>query len=187
MKKTINNTVLLILLLTLVFSCNEKKKENVNPSLENQSKTEINKDLKKTEVAKDNSGTKHIIARDSSYFCNTNYVKVLQKNIGNANKKDIKNFLLTFDESCSSNAEYGEYSNEVLFAILDKNPKSVIDIISKNDVGINVETICEKLESPINDLIDLKKLTQKIIELEVNEEVKNKILSSLKVALDKYN
>jgi len=181
-------TVLLILLSMLVFSCNEKKKENINTSLvKNEPKTEINKNLKKTEVVRDSSKTKKVVIRDSSFFCNINYANILQKNIGNPDEKDIKNFLLTFDKSCSSNIEYGEYSNELLFEILNRNTKSVIDILSDNNNLIDISFICQELESPINDAIDLKKLSKNIIDLDTDKEVKIKLISALSVALEKYD
>ncbi len=61
------------------------------------------------------------VEQDTIYWCNIDYLVSLKKTIDNASYDTIKDFLFTFDDSCSNNVEYSQFSNELLFEVLEKN------------------------------------------------------------------
>lgn len=98
---------------------------------------------------------------------------------------DVKAFLCTFDESCKNNAEYSEFSNEVLYDLLEKKPETVIDVLAKEKT-IKSKYIYEIVASPINDSFDLKKIYTEIEKIGAGDSnVKSRLLTSLKMAIDK--
>lgn len=47
-------------------------------------------------------------------------------------KSEIVNILCAMDRFCSSNAEFSEVSNEILFAIFLKEPKLALRVLTEN-------------------------------------------------------
>jgi hypothetical protein len=47
--------------------------------------------------------------------CNVEILKETSIKLGRLSKQQMKNFLLTFEDSCEINVEYSEWSNELLF------------------------------------------------------------------------
>lgn len=111
--------------------------------------------------------------------CNINILVEISQNIGNPSKTLIEEFLSTFDPTCQSNVEYTEFSNELLFKVLDTATKETIEILSKNKT-LDKTTIFSNLESPIDDSIDVAHLIEKIdnvkgydsIRIELNEHLR---------------
>lgn len=108
--------------------------------------------------------------------CNLKVVRMIDENINNLTKNDIQFFLMTFHKKCNNNVEYLEYSNEVLFAILNNYPKEVIEIMKENK-KLDKETIFNTLSSPVNDKIDILELKNKLKIL--NDSLANKIIKIL--------
>lgn len=105
-----------------------------------------------------------------SLKCNIDIIVQLNKSLENPNISDLLNFLFTFDETCDSNVEYSEFSNEVLFMVVEKHPKLVIDLILNNDV--RVDLILKELRSPVSDKYneaDVKQLIERLEDIEENK------------------
>ncbi len=104
--------------------------------------------------------------------CNINLVAKLSLSIDNPEDKDILNFLLTFSESCNSNIEYSEFSNEILFDLLFHYPNKVVTYLSNDKV--NSQIILTEFESPINDkynIDDILKTVEKTDECQMKKKV----------------
>jgi len=112
----------------------------------------------------------------SQIRCNTNIVKSTDENIKKLTNDDIKLFLLTFHNTCKNNAEYLEYSNEVLFAVMNNYPQKVLKII-KNHKEMDKDFILEVLSNPVNDQIDISGLKNKLRKL--NDSLADKIIDRL--------
>ena len=87
---------------------------------------------------------------------------------------------MTFNKECRTNIEYSEFSNEVLFKLLDTRTKEVVDVLMSNK-NIDLETILIQLKNPIDDSIDIYSLKNKLESLssEVNQSLVEKMILSL--------
>jgi hypothetical protein len=75
----------------------------------------------------------------------------VSENIENLNSKLISDFVCTFDSTCVNNAEFSEWSNELLFKVVIKD----INLLNKSlrELGYDyVLLIANELENPINDV-----------------------------------
>lgn len=80
--------------------------------------------------------------------CNTEKLLDFSENIENLNYEIVKSFICTFDSTCSTNIEFSEWSNELLFKLIEKD----INLMNKvlYDLGYKyVKLICKELETPI--------------------------------------
>ncbi|MGC3943787.1 MAG: hypothetical protein QM762_04470 [Chryseolinea sp.] len=101
--------------------------------------------------------------------------------IGRLAEKEIADFLLTFGEKCRDNAEFSEWSNELLFMVLDKQTELTLKVIQE-EKRIEKAVILDDLSEPINDSIDLKALINKVNKVKVDDNLKAEIIKSLKTA-----
>ncbi|MBU2552834.1 MAG: hypothetical protein KKF98_00140 [Bacteroidetes bacterium] len=88
--------------------------------------------------------------------CDMDKLIELSENMENLNYQTVKNFVCTFDSICKNNIEFSEWSNELLFKLIDKN----LDMLNGalHELGYNyVELISLELESPVAE-VDLAKL-----------------------------
>ncbi len=118
-----------------------------------------------------------------NYWCTTDILRKTEKNIDNLDIALIADFLATFHASCNDNAEYSEWSNELLFKVIGKKPNRFLELISKNS-SLSREHIIEELKSPIHEQADLDSIAIEIERLEIpnSEEWKSKIILSLEIA-----
>ncbi|MBX2964615.1 MAG: hypothetical protein KF845_00615 [Cyclobacteriaceae bacterium] len=97
-------------------------------------------------------------------------------------QREISNFLLTFGQECRNNVEYSEWSNELLFSLLDKQTELTVRTIEKEEKNIELEEIFFVLKNPIHDGIDIKNLIGKVNKVKFNTRVKKEIIDRLKTA-----
>jgi len=110
---------------------------------------------------------------------------VYSKKKENITYADVKDFLCTIGPECKSNAEFSEFSNETLYTLLERRPEIVIDVLAK-EKEFNTKYIYEIITRPINDSFDLKTIYSGVESIDTSsKDVKNKILKSLKKAIDK--
>jgi hypothetical protein len=119
--------------------------------------------------------------------CDRTVLLSTSEKIGRLNQKEITDFLLTFGQECRKNAEYSEWSNELLFSLLDKQTDLTVKTIEKEEKRIATEEIFGNLNSPINDMISVKNLIPKIEKTNIRQDLKEKIIESLRAADDKTN
>jgi hypothetical protein len=107
--------------------------------------------------------------------------------VGKLKQNEIRDFLLTFGKECRNNAEYSEWSNELLFSVLDKQTELTLATIEKEEKQIEINEILTDLGSPINDMIDVKKLIPKVEKVKFNGRLKKNIIEKLKTADNNLN
>lgn len=107
--------------------------------------------------------------------------------IGKLKQDEIRDFLLTFGPECKNNVEYSEWSNELLFSLLDKQTELTLKTIEKEERKIEMNEILNDLNSPINDLIDIKEIIVKVDNVKMNKRFKDRIIEQLKSAESKMN
>ena len=148
------------------------------------------KQLKETQPMVESSAEQSEMVRTESTIevkkkgrCDVSVVLETEENLESLSDDLIYLFLYTFGEECKDNAEYSEFSNEVLFQLLYKYPKRTAINLLKED--INKDIILNELKSPINDIIDVNTLYELVTRTEIGGDLKSEILSALKVALSK--
>lgn len=104
--------------------------------------------------------------------CNIEKISIVDKNIDSLNYQMVYEFLCTFDSTCNINAEYTEWSNEVLFKVLEKAPKLFFQVILKEK--LQNEVILNEIKGPILDP-NIKKIYDKIKEITILDNIKKNI------------
>lgn len=102
--------------------------------------------------------------------------------IGQLTYKEITNFLLTFGKECKDNVEYSEWSNEILFSLLDKQTELTLKTIKKEENKIEKDEILNNLSEPVHDKGDIKELIAKVDKVKLNGRLKKEIIERLKTA-----
>lgn len=118
--------------------------------------------------------------------CDITYVSNVESNISIINKEDLRKFFCTYRYSCVDNVEFGEFFNEVLFLVLEKQSRIAIEIL-KSDETINVELLLKEMQSPIHDGINVKEIRQVVERNSIKGDFTDKVLNALQIAIDKYN
>ncbi len=95
----------------------------------------------------------------------------------------LSEFMCTFDNSCKNNVEYSEFSNETLFAVLEKAPNLFFQVMTTGQ--IDNEIILKEIENPINDLINLQAVYDKTKLATAKTELKTDYLDALILAAEK--
>jgi hypothetical protein len=153
---TIKNHLLLLLIIIMTFSLLECKNRNLAHK----------GDLKAVEMITSRDSMKSekaIKTTDSVIFkCNENIVLKVHEKLDSLTVKDIADFLKVFSIKCKNNVEFSEFSNEVLFEVIDKQPTNFIKAICETNDEVEYQIIYDELKSPIHDLIPIGKLRQSI-------------------------
>jgi hypothetical protein len=121
---------------------------------------------------------------NDSLKCNTEVLIPITKNLrqGTLTDEEIYLFLRTFSTLCSRDAEYSEYSNELLFDMLNLQPERVIINMEREKRNIDIDYIIHELETPVNDGIDVKTIYVMVKNVKNNSKLKKDILKSLDIA-----
>jgi hypothetical protein len=119
--------------------------------------------------------------------CDGTVLLSTSEKIGRLTQTEITDFLLTFGEECRNNAEYSEWSNELLFSILEKQTDLTVKTIEKEEKRLEIEAILDDLSEPIHDLTNIKNLIANVDKVKINKQLKDKIIERLKTADGKTN
>jgi hypothetical protein len=119
--------------------------------------------------------------------CDVTVLRMISMDIGKLNEDEIGDFLLTFGKECRSNVEYSEWSNELLFSLLDKQTELTLRTIEKERNRIEIEEILGELSSPVHDGIEIKELITRVEKLKIDEMLKKKVMERLKAAHESMN
>jgi hypothetical protein len=104
--------------------------------------------------------------------CDGAVLSMIADKIGKAKQKEITNFLLTFGQECRNNVEYSEWSNELLFSLLDKQTDLTIKTIEKEEKKIEIQEILDDLSEPIHDMMNIKNIITRVEKVKINKELK---------------
>ncbi len=119
--------------------------------------------------------------------CDGTVLLSTSEKIGKLNQKEVTEFLLTFGQECRNNVEYSEWSNELLFSLLDKQTDLTVKTIEKEEKIIEMDEFFDDLSSPIHDPINIKNIISKIEKIKFKKELKDKIIERLRTADGKTN
>lgn len=119
--------------------------------------------------------------------CDGSVVLSTKDKVGQLTKKEIKGFLLTFGKECQNNVEFSEFSNEVLFLVLDEQTDLTLKTIEKEEKQVEFNEILDDLSSPISDMIVVKNLILKVEKVKINSRLKKLIVDRLRTAESSTN
>jgi hypothetical protein len=119
--------------------------------------------------------------------CDETVLLSTSEKIGKLNHKEIRDFLLTLGKGCRNNAEFSEWSNELIFSILDKQTDLTLTTIEKEEKKIEIDEVLDDLSSPVSDMIVVKSLIPRIEKSKINRRLKKQIIDRLKIADSKSN
>jgi len=98
-------------------------------------------------------------------------------------RKELAEFFQGFRPACLD-GEYGEWSNELLFSVLSRQPGDFAEVLQLQDsAGRN--RILAMLESPVNDGIDLAAIHAKVVKSAKASPLKSRMVRALRVAASK--
>ena len=101
-------------------------------------------------------------------------------------RRDIRVFFCTLDSICSSAAEFSEGSNELLFELLLDYPEYCLNALDDPHFKSRVPFILDMIESPVNDLIDLREIHKRIEGVRSNtNNTKEAVLKALSLGIVK--
>ncbi len=108
-------------------------------------------------------------------------LKQVEAKTGKLSANEIGIFFKAFNPSCLKSVEFSEWSNELLFSVLGKQSHDFIEVLEKQD-EVLTNTILSKLESPVNDSIDINSMYISAKSAKTTSKMKQKIINALKVA-----
>ncbi|MBW1299039.1 hypothetical protein [Aquimarina litoralis] len=165
--------------MVLMFSCKNSTPKNIE-ILNNQAEIEIEsvqiKSQNKTDRPCDLRTLKEI---DS-----------LLKQKERLNEQNYLKFIVGMRTDCDNNIEYSQWNNELIFRVLQENPKMFIAFLSRLSRKIKsnqtTDFVLEELKSPTHDGIEINKLKVLIMNTQTEDkEIKREILKSLTIAEEK--
>lgn len=118
---------------------------------------------------------------NESIRCDILVIKYTEAHIDDLLYTDLYKFLYTFLKDCSKNVEYSEYSNEMLFKVLEKYPEQLISCMSK-EKSLDLDYILSELSTPILD-INGNVIYEKVQNTLGDKLIKGKVLEALKKAI----
>ena len=118
--------------------------------------------------------------------CNLERVKAVTIESKNLSTEIVGEFLCTLDTICADNVEFSQWSNEVLFLVIENSPELFFN--SLQYYNVNQEAILKGITNPLIEL-DLQLVFSKVKGTSFpkdQKKFKSQILATLLLAADKY-
>ncbi len=98
------------------------------------------------------------------------------------NDQNFAVFFANMNPKCSTNVEYIELNNELIYKTLQSNPKKFIAFLSRvSKKKEMLEFVLSQLQNPIHDGIELNKISEKLDKAETEDpETQTLVLESIK-------
>lgn len=110
--------------------------------------------------------------------CRTETLLAIDENIEHLDESLIRNFLSTFSVICEPNVEFNQWSNELLFTVMEREPEMFVKTLHHNIAKFDTTAIFSVMRSPLLDP-DLAAISRKISSVDVDQEVKDKLIGVL--------
>ncbi|MGE5457590.1 MAG: hypothetical protein ACM3RX_04485 [Methanococcaceae archaeon] len=167
--------ILLIILVSTIFSCKShapKQQNSLIPNVNNISLDSIGSN-KKSQGGDTTTFT---------FKCNVDFVLEIHENLDSLTVNEIIEFLKVFSIECRNNAEFSEFSNEVLFEVMDRQPDKFIKAICETQADVEYQLIYDEIKSPVHDLIPINKIKKSIESVPQRCERIDSVIKSLDIA-----
>lgn len=126
------------------------------------------------------SGVADVVKKLECPLCSIEAVTAAQQHLDLLSKEEFLCFIGTFDPSCSTNVEYSEFSNEVLFNVLLKHPEYLIQYVADNVQVSATEYILACLATPISDAVPSEQCIKAVSEAEGSSMAKERLIKVLR-------
>jgi len=120
----------------------------------------------------------------SKMDCDIQIVVYVHKNIKTVTSLDIQKLLASLNKKCKDNAEFSEFSNEVLFELMVERTEDVLKIIDNTKHKLDREYLYNNLADPVKDF-DLQGIMNKVKVVNCSDAIKKRVIDSLKIAASK--
>jgi hypothetical protein len=94
--------------------------------------------------------------------CSILVVTKVRSNVNNLTREDLKNFLLTFDQSCITDTHYTVNSNALLFTILNQHTDLLLSELEANNETIDLNAILYQFSEPSEPSFNINELIAKV-------------------------
>lgn len=156
-----------VLLTTLFFiSCNHNPKSK-----------DVDKEMEKTTGQSVTKNTAVIINDDQN--CDIDIVAFTKKNIETLDQKNILKFLKGLKSDCENNVEFSQFSNTVLFMLLNNKTQELLKSIYDNQESLEVTYIIKMVSNPVSDQFDLREIKTKVKSSKTDNSLKLQILKAI--------
>lgn len=119
------------------------------------------------------------------FHCNLEIVHNTNIKIDSLDFEQVELFLNTFDSTCKNNAEFHEYSNEVLFKVLNTQTFLLVKVLSTCK-SINLPLILSEIENPVIEF-DLNPIYMKLNEITGSSTTINLLKKCVRIAAANSN
>ncbi|WP_422356225.1 hypothetical protein [Roseivirga pacifica] len=117
-------------------------------------------------------------SKKSQFYCDMDLVLAAEQSLDSLNESLVYGLLSTFNKGCSSNIEYAEASNKVLFSVMEKSPELLIKTIHENENSFNLDAILDELSAPLLDY-DFEDIRSNIWDIYGYQSTKDTVLTSI--------
>lgn len=112
--------------------------------------------------------------------CSLPVVTKIKSNMKDLVADDVRDFLLTFDQICLSDAEYTVNSNELLFMMLDQYPELLLKEMYDHSGRIDLRSILYQFSHPANAKYNVDAYMTKMKEATVYGNINELIVAELR-------
>jgi hypothetical protein len=114
--------------------------------------------------------------------CDVTILLETSKKTGSLSQSNIFRFLHTFGQECRTDVEYSEWSNELLFSVLNRQTQATLIVLYKKERSLDIEEIIHSMSSPLNDFVGIDSLIVKVEGTNPANPMRGKVLEALMIA-----
>ena len=160
----------------------EKEPADLTGVLETMTEDEILRSEKKREAPESRLIRKTTIDEITGQPCEVLTLLYISQHLDSLTKETISLFLSTFSEECNNNAEFSQWSNELLFEVIKADVNLYMKTLNNGNPS-NLGTILKELSNPIIEF-DLQEIYDLIKSSKAPTELIQKHLNSINSAAE---
>lgn len=107
--------------------------------------------------------------------CDIEKLKTVSEHLNSLTFEIVNDFVCTFDTACKNNVEFSEWSNELLFKVLDRSPSLLFEILS--DGQVNTDFMLNEIKNPLLD-VNLQNLYDEVKAASGNVAIRTEFLKA---------
>ncbi len=140
--------------------------------------------VQKSDASKETSNLNK--AEPDTFKCNIKVLLNVSQNKDSLEAETLNQFLMTFGAECNTNVEFSEWSNELLFDVIQRYPVRIVQILTENQ-ELEEDVILYELRNPVHDGIDIEQTIRIVKKALPKNSMMGKIIDALKTAELKYH
>ncbi len=165
----------IITALLFIFSCQNEATDN---SETNNNTAEVEVSSKPVSKISNTQEASKVDSSYANFWCSIETLKKIEPGVKEGDLVAIARLLATIHESCDTNVEFSQWSNELLFNALATETDGFLGVLHKNN-SLQKESILKELKNPIHDEFDIEKLKNKVKNSSTPNEIKEAVVKAL--------